>query len=300
MQVNIQYLCLLFFIVWIHSTQAQEKFEESIFYKPVLHVGLHSGASQYFGELNTKWHMKSIRSAQGIYVGRDLFLGNLSLKLSFDYIQLYAADRNANDKLQQVRNLDFRNNLSELALHLHLKLFQTGTLKKESTIFLQMGAGYMWFDPYTIYADKKVFLRPLGTEGQFSYLHPDPMPYSNRCITTPIGFAVKTSLSNFWKLTFNLSYRYTSTGYLDDVYSTYAGFESFPPTSNAYDGALARMLQNRSNDIAFGHKGSSRGNLTNDQFMTFSVGLEYRIWKSVYKHRLKYLRLKLPGGKGGE
>ena len=288
---------ILFFSVLMTTAHAQEKFEESLFYKPVAHFGIHTGVSQYFGELNTRWRMKSIRSAEGVYVGKDFFKENLSVRVGFDYIQLYAADKNAKDKIQQIRNLDFHNNLSELSLRLQLSMFRLGFFNKESKVFLQLGAGYMWFDPYTYYEDKKVFLRPLGTEGQFSYLHSNPIPYSKHCITTPIGLLVKTSLSNFWKLTFNVSYRFTSTGYLDDVYSTYAGYESFPASGNDYDGTLARVLQNRSKDIAFGMKGTSRGNLTNDQFMTLTLGLEYHLWKSVYKHRLKYLRLKLPSAR---
>jgi len=294
MQIVRNILFVLFVLAFLEPILAQEKFEESIFYKPVLHLGLQTGASQYLGELNTRWNFKSTRTAQHFYLGKNFFREQLNLKIAYSFVQLYAADKNARDKLQQTRNLDFRSDVSEVSLHMLLKLFEVYFSKKDAKVFLHFGGGYMWFDPYTYYQNEKIFLRPLGTEGQFSYLHSNPTPYSNHSITTPLGVEIKISLTNFWKLNFNFDHRFTSTGYLDDVFENYVGYEAFPPSGNGYNGDLARELQNRSKDIAFGMKGSPRGNMTSDQFTTFSIGLEYHFWKNVYKHRLKYKRLQLP------
>jgi hypothetical protein len=285
--------CCLAMFIQIHL-QGQAKFVESVFYKSILYAGGSLGASQYIGDLNPRLNVKSIRGAAGVHVGKNILKETVGIQLAYQTLHLYAADANTKDPLQIIRNLDFQSNVQELSFSVNLKLAQLRNKLNNATLYFQFGAGKIWFDPYTVLDDDKIYLRPLGTEGQFSYQTSNPVTYSTTAFFLPIGALLKVPLSNFLSLNLQYSFRFTSTGYLDDVYGRYAGFESFPISGGGYNGQLARQLQNRSTDISFGHKGTARGNLSNDQYMTASLGLEYQFWKYIYKHRLKYRKIRVP------
>jgi hypothetical protein len=280
--------CLLLFMIGTLSLRSQENFEKSIFYKSLFNIGFQTGFAQYFGDLNTRWNFKSLKGSQAIYIGKEFYKKNFSIKAFYQRHRLSAADENSNDSIQLRRNLSFTTDVDELTFILQFKVYESLFYDKTSKLFLQLGAGYFWFNPYTYYNSQKVYLQPLGTEGQFSYMRNSGISYDLKSISMPIGIEWKLTLSNYLRLCVNFNYRFTSTGYLDDVYGFYAGYESFPSSGEGYNGDLARTLQNRSNDISFGIKGAQRGNLSNDHFMSFGLGLEYQIWKNKYKYRLKY------------
>jgi hypothetical protein len=294
MQAIKNLLAFGFIVCMYFHLHGQEKFVESVFYKSIFYTGASVGASQYIGDLNPRLNPKSIRSAAGVHIGKNFMKEAVGIQLSYQTLHLYAADANTKDPLQLIRNLDFQSNVEELSFMVNLRIAQLRNKFNNATLYFQFGAGSIWFDPYTVIDNDKIYLRPLGTEGQFSYLTSNPGTYSTNAFSVPIGLLLKVPLSNAISLNLQYSFRFTSTGYLDDVYGRYAGFESFPLSGEGYNGQLARQLQNRSLDISFGHKGTARGNLSNDQFMTASLGLEYQFWKYVYKHRLKYKRIRIP------
>lgn len=294
MQVISRIYYLLIFTVLIKDINAQENFENSIFYKPVLNIGIQTGIAQYFGDLNPTFNLNAIRPSQAIYIGKEIYNRNIGFKVLYQRHRLYAADKHARDSIQLIRNLDFTTDVDEVALLFHVPLIKNLFRSKQSRLFLQFGMGYFWFNPFTNYNNQKIYLQPLGTEGQFSYLNSKITPYQLSAISLPFGFQWKSTLSNYLRFCIEFNYRFTSTGYLDDVFGFYAGFESFPTSGEGYNGEYARILQNRSNEIIFGIKGTPRGNLTNDQFMSFSIGLEYQLWKNQYKYRLKYQKQSRP------
>ena len=68
---------------------------------------------------------------------------------------------------------------------------------------------------------RKDFPSPLGTEGQVGgYL--GRKEYNTMAICIPFGVGIKYSLSQKTNLTFEISNRFTTTDYLDDVSTTYA------------------------------------------------------------------------------
>ncbi|HEV3252029.1 MAG TPA: hypothetical protein VGZ71_13810, partial [Puia sp.] len=87
--------------------------------------------------------------------------------------------------------------------------------------------------------------RPLGTEGQGSAAYPKRKPYGTMAVCVPIGVGFKYNLTRDINLGFEIVYRFTTTDYIDDVSTTYAGAAAFP---NLPDGSpsLAGLLQDRS------------------------------------------------------
>jgi hypothetical protein len=108
-----------------------------------------------------------------------------------------------------------------------------------------------------------------------------------------LGLGIQSNKKSLktWHLEF--IYRLTNTGYLDDVFSTYAGFESFQTSGDSYKSVLAAKMQNRSEVIDFGSKGSPRGDRKNDHYFTVNFGMDIQLWRYIYKFRTKYNRIKI-------
>lgn len=74
---------------------------------------------------------------------------------------------------------------------------------------MTLGVGIFTFDPYTYYDGTKVFLRPLGTEGQTGgYL--GRKEYNTMAICIPFGVGIKYSITEKVNLTFEVSQRFTT------------------------------------------------------------------------------------------
>jgi hypothetical protein len=72
----------------------------------------------------------------------------------------------------------------------------------------------------------------LGTEGQNSELYPERKPYGTMAFCFPLGVGVKYNIAPRVNLTFEIMHRFTTTDYLDDVSTTYAGTDVFGPLPN--------------------------------------------------------------------
>jgi hypothetical protein len=141
-----------------------------------------------------------------------------------------------------------------------------------------LGIGVFSFDPYAYLGGQKYLLRPLGTEGQGSALYPNLQPYSPIAMSIPFTLGAKYALSAKTNFFAELTYRFTGTGYLDDVHGLYAP-DAFPPLP---DGSPSPgfLLQDRSYETgsSIGVKGKQRGNgLHNDAFATLKVGVSFNL-----------------------
>jgi hypothetical protein len=85
-----------------------------------------------------------------------------------------------------------------------------------------LGIGVFSFDPYAYLGGEKYLLRTLGTEGQGSSLYPELQPYNPIAISIPIHLGAKYAINARTNVFAELTYRMTSTDYLDDVSGLYA------------------------------------------------------------------------------
>jgi hypothetical protein len=268
--------------------QVSYSYEESPFYRNVINIGMHTGVSQYFGELNQRFRFSRLHPELGFYARKKVKNQDISFKAELRMTKVSGDDKKSKDSLERVRNLDFKSMVYEGSLEMNLGLLQLQFPSTDLNAYLSLGVGLFAFNPYTQYEGKKVKLRPLGTEGQYSYLPNKPLPYKGLAFSVPVGIGVRSSITKIYKVFAEAKYHFTNTGYLDDVHGYYAGYESFQPVSNTYDAALAAILQDRSRDIGFGLKGTPRGNGSTDAFFTFNFGVEVQIWQYVDKYRLRY------------
>ena len=241
--------------------------------------GLSAGATSYQGDLNPYNKLNYLSPAVNVFF-QKYFNNYISIKGSLGYAHLRYDDKNASNYTYKARNLSFGNHTAELSVSgvFHLFRYAPGYEGTNFTPYISLGVGAMYTSPYATLDGKNVNLRPLGTEGQHSTIESDGKKYLPVAATFPLAIGVKKSISERLAIFGEVGYRFTTTDYLDDVSSTYAGREAFLPENyKGSDATLALQLQDRSlNQI--GTKGLQRGNsLAKDGFFTAQIGISYNL-----------------------
>ena len=113
------------------------------------------------------------------------------------------------------------------------------------TPYVTFGIGAFSYDPYAYYQGQKVYLRPLGTEGQgYRGLSGSQILRKyGRLFSTGSGHEIQHQSQNI-NVGFEIAYRFTTTDYLDDVSKTYVGGDKFPllPNGNPSLAGLCRIV----------------------------------------------------------
>ena len=242
------------------------------------------GLGHYFGDLNTRAALNRPKFSAGLFFLKQLnpYVG---VKLAADYSFLGYSDVYSKNATQKRRNLSFNTNLWEASLSGYFNFFKfmPGVEGYNYTPYVSLGVGVFSFDPYACLGGQKYFLRPLNTEGQGDTAYPNRKPYSTMAVCFPLTVGFKYSLNENINLFAELGYRFTTTDYLDDVSTTYAGSSAFP---NLPDGSPspAYLLQDRSYETGtrIGIKDRQRGNsLQKDAYVMLHFGVSINL--STYK-----------------
>ena len=245
--------------------------------------GFTVGAAHYFGDLNTRARINRPKPALGVFF-RKQFNNYLGLRISAHYAQLGYSDVYSKNSYQKARNLSFNSDILEFAVHGDFNFFKfiPGDPAYTFTPYVTLGLGVFSYNPYAYINDKKVFLRPLGTEGQnIKYKDANGKirkPYGSTAVCIPIGMGIKYNVNDRMYLSFQVAQRLTTTDYLDDVSTTYVGSDKFAPNSNA------QILQDRSFEKgqAIGIEGRQRGwSKQKDQYLIAEIGISFNF--SSYK-----------------
>lgn len=268
----------VFFVVVVFSSltsQAQQPIiQEGEF-------GLGIGAAHYFGDLNTRARLNRPKIAAGIFFRKN-FGNYIAARIVANYAQLgYSDIYNTHNEFMLKRNLSFNTNVWELSLRGDFNFFRflPGDPEFNFTPYVSLGIGAFSYDPYAYLQGQKYFLRPLGTEGQGSSLYPDRKPYSSMAICFPVGVGVKYAFNERFNIGLEITHRFTSTDYLDDVSKTYVDPAVFPPLPGGAP-SPAFLLSDRSYELGtpIGIKGRQRGVETNkDQFVTAMIYFSFNL-----------------------
>ncbi|MBU6157698.1 MAG: hypothetical protein KGP35_01590 [Bacteroidetes bacterium] len=264
----------IFLIYWIMISGAllTDAFAQKSNTELTAEIGIQVGAAHYFGDLNTTTGLKKPYAAIGVFVRKQID-NYTALRLAANYTKLGYSDKLQSDnEFQRRRNLDFETRILELLVQGDFNFFKFNPTApgQRFSPYLTFGVGMFYYNPYTTYGGIRYNLRSLGTEGQQSSQFPDKKEYGNIAVSIPVGFGVKWSVNNKITMHFELTHRFTTTDYLDDVSGTYAG-------SNAFlSGSIADLLQDRSYETGttpIGRAGSQRGFSANkDQFIIANLG----------------------------
>jgi hypothetical protein len=234
--------------------------------------GIGLGAGHYFGDLNTRGRLNRAKIAGSIFFRKN-FGNYIAVRVGASYARLgYSDIYNTHNLYMNLRNLSFNSNVWELALQGDFNFFRfmPGEPGYNFTPYVTLGAGIFSYDPYAYLQGQKIFLRPLGTEGQGSSLYPERKQYSSMAISIPFGAGVKYALNEQTNIGFEILHRFTNTDYLDDVSKTYVDPAAFPPNPDGSP-SNAFLLHDRSYELGepIGIPNRQRGNSRQkDQFVT--------------------------------
>lgn len=253
-------------------------------------IGASIGLANYFGDLNPSEKFNRMKFSGGVHY--QYYLNNyFGLRASINYARLGYSDVYNSNPTYKTRNLSFNTDIWEFAVAGTFNFFRflPGIKEYRFTPYVTAGVGAFNYNPFTYLnvngSDQKVYLRPLGTEGQNSTTMHDGKKYGSMAVAIPLGVGVKYALNENWNIFAEVNYRLTTTDYIDDVSSSYAGAQAFQ--ANTYSGTTrdlwyASQLQDRSaianNGTAIGTKGYQRGNGTGkDSYLTFQVGVSFNL-----------------------
>ncbi len=245
--------------------------------------GFGLGGSNYYGDINQIQQFDYAR-----YSGMAFFKYNfnpyISLKAMASYGKIGGNDKFNKTTFEKSRNLSFENDIFELGALAEFNFlhYEPGDFDARSTPYILLGFGVFKHDPYTTYAGKKYFLKPLGTEGQ------NLPAFSNRKYSRInadfiTGLGYKFWMKGAMTMGFEASYRFTATDYLDDVSTTYIGTNLFPiPNPSDPYQSPSRQLQDRSVEGGFKALGNlpgrQRGISSNyDQFLFAHIFVSFRL-----------------------
>jgi hypothetical protein len=185
---------------------------------------LQAGVAVYTGDLNSAelsiHNMGPGFSLNTKYNLSDRFI----IRAGISWGKIGANDKYNKDSALILRNLNFKTNIIEGNVCLEINLLSPELFDSYPYVFA--GVGIFHFDPYS-YNKKgeKVFLQPLGTEGQGLPQYPDRKVYPLTQVCLPMGAGVKKKINETWDIAFEIGFRKLFTDHLDDVGDTYANPE---------------------------------------------------------------------------
>ena len=182
-----------------------------------LSIHVDGGAVNYGGDLQSQ--LFTLQQANSFFGGglHYRLSGHFSLEGTFAAGKLAATD--AKTKVESVRrNLSFYTNITEGSLVLHANLKDVpGSARL--TPYILAGVAFFHYNPYTYYQGQKVYLQPLGTEGQGLSQFPDRKLYSLTQFAIPFGGGLKYAVNDRIMIGGEIAFRKLFTDYLDDVSS---------------------------------------------------------------------------------
>ena len=270
MKKIISLLIISFAFTFSGYAQMEEYVQEGEF-------GINVGLAHYFGDLDNRAALNRPKVAFGAFF-RKQFGNYTAVRLSGNYALLGYSDKYSNNTYDQRRNLSFNTNVFEITLQGDFNFFKFIPTDREHrfTPYATIGLGFFSYDPYAFYQNQKEYLRPLHTEGQTFYK--GRKEYGSIAMCFPIGFGLKYAINDNINLSFEITQRFTTTDYLDDVSTTYIGIDKFPSTAGGK--SIAGIMQDRSYETGtpIGIEGRQRGfSKQKDQYATAVFGIAFNI-----------------------
>jgi opacity protein-like surface antigen len=237
-------------------------------------LGISVGVGHYFGDLNRS-RVNRPKPAIGLFF-RKQFGSYVALRANAHFAKLGYADKYNTTPFERQRNLSFNSDIVEFTIQGDFNFFKfiPGTPEYRFTPYVTFGVGALSFDPYAFIPGDQdpYYLNRQMTEGQTK-------PYAQNAFCFPVGMGVKYNFYRNLNIGFEVAYRFTTTDYLDDVSTTYAGANMFTPGTPGY------ILQDRSLTVPMlGVAGKQRGfSQQKDQyvFAELTLSMSFNSYKCV-------------------
>jgi hypothetical protein len=183
-----------------------------------VHIGVAGGLANYNGDLLDKLYSKKLTNGFiGFTVSYEL-QDQLLIRGAYNFARVNGSDTYSEKDVLRLRNLQFESAISEISFVGEYYLFNL--YEKRFSPYGFVGLAIFHFNPYTYDSTgRKVFLKPLSTEGQGIY--PDKKPYSLWQPAIPLGAGVKFVITENLRIGIEIGLRKIFTDYLDDVSTSY-------------------------------------------------------------------------------
>jgi hypothetical protein len=238
-------------------------------------IGIFTGLMNYQGDLNpNSFTYRHSKFSAGLLVRKPISR-LLALRAGFIIGSIKAGDHYNRDYLR-LRNLSFFTDIQEI--HTGLEITLTEIPVKMITPYLYAGIALFHFNPwaYDIRGDK-VYLKPLGTEGQGLSQYPQQKPYNLTQLSFPFGGGIRYAISESITAGIEFSQRKSFTDYIDDVSTHYIDEEALLSAR----GSRAVEMAYRSDEIGgspYPAHGEQRGTPTEmDWYYFFGITLEVKL-----------------------
>ena len=239
-----------------------------------LEIGFTLGGSNYLGDLAPSRFWTSLGETNvhtGIF-GKYNLNDRLAFRASLNYGRIGADDSRSitADNFRLHRNLNFRSDITEVALTTEFNLFRFVPLHLKSRFspYVSIGIGFFKFNPKASYQGEWYDLQPMGTEGQG--LPNSPKKYRLIQPSVPLAAGFKYALTENLNVSFEYGMRKTFTDYLDDTSRNYPDLERLKQEN----GEMACKLSWRTDEITPDAKppepGSGRGDPTDMDWYIFA------------------------------
>ena len=242
------------------------------------------GAANYLGDMGGKEKTRrnfvaDMKMAETRYdfggFARYKFNQRFSVKTELSYLRIAGNDALSTNVGRHARNLNFTNNIFELAITPQVTFYENNDLGSSYKFRLGFkayafaGVGFYHHNPKTTYKDEKVALAPLKTEG---------VKYSLWQFNIPVGTGFYFTMRKKHRIGFEYNWRLCFTDYLDDVSTKYVD----PKTLSS---STAVALANRTGELGNAIPGDVKGFFTpghkrgdpshKDNYMTMMVNYSY-------------------------
>jgi hypothetical protein len=183
-------------------------------------VNLYGGFSNYIGDLQSSGYTTAQSNGSfGAGVQYDLN-GHFSLLSNLTYGRISAADGYSNKADLRARNLNFESVVGEWNVLAEYNILSLQSHRFTPYVFA--GVAIFHFNPYAYDSSgRKVYLRPLSTEGEGLAAYPGRKEYALTQLSLPFGGGIKFRISDRMVLAYEIGMRKTFTDYLDDVSKNY-------------------------------------------------------------------------------
>ena len=239
-----------------------------------LQVGLFAGISNYQGDLSEKPY-QAPGAAAGLLVTYPV-TARIQLRTGITIARVSGADSlNAKPDFR-LRNLSFQSTITEFQLAVEYLLLNPE--KRSWTPYLFGGLAFFHFNPYSYDQNgTKIFLQPLGTEGQGLEGYPQKDLYAKTQLALPFGGGVRFSLNENMRLSLEIGLRKLFTDYLDDVSGNYADAADLQEGRGSRSVSISyRSDELPGGDPAYPAKGAQRGSPKYKDYYYFS-GIQFSI-----------------------
>lgn len=253
------------------------------------------GVSNYLGDIGGKEKtrrdfvadMKLAKTRWNIGAfARYKWRPRFSLKLAFDYLRLEGDDKLSTNPGRRARNLNFRNDMFDLAFTAEWFFYENNDLgntyryRNGFRAYVFAGVGGYYSNPKGNLNGEWIKLRPLETEG---------VSYSPIGVNIPVGLGFYFTLEKKHRIGYEVNWRTTFTDYLDDISGNYP--DQVPANS------LSAQMSNRSGELGPNYPddaylshtpGQKRGDKSNnDSYLTMNISYSYvmRGKSSFYRSR---------------